>query len=157
MKYMTMVDPSPARSTGIWRRSVPRSGVRPFAFTWASHRMNAQPTKRPTITMGMTGEKPAMVNGGSIGSISPHELALTRASTTRPIASADSATPTKSNRLFAGRRAPSPICRTSGRIATRMMMVSAPNTQRHEKYVVTQPPMSGPAAAAAPAIPPRMP
>ena len=38
-----------------------------------------------------------------------------------------------------------------------MAMVSAANTQRHENSLVTQPPMSGPAAAAAPATPPRMP
>ena len=40
---------------------------------------------------------------------------------------------------------------------TATMTTSPTKTLRHEKYVVTNPPMSGPAAIAAAAMPPTMP
>ena len=87
----------------------------------------------PSTTMGMTGEKPPMVNGGLTALTSPHELALTSASTMRPIDTAERAVPTTSNRPCLSLRGPSPMRGTSGSTATAMRMVSAANTQRHEK------------------------
>ena len=107
------------------------------------------------MTMGIVGEKPTTVNGGLIGLMKPQVLAETRASTVVPMATADSATPGMSNRPVVVVVDRSLILPLSGRISAMIMMVSAPNTQRQLRYVVAQPPMRGPAAAAAPATPPR--
>ena len=63
-------------------------GVQPRAAAVRSHSMNAQARSKPTMTMGIVGEKPTTVNGGSIGLMKPQVLAETRASTVVPIATA---------------------------------------------------------------------
>jgi len=82
------------------------------------------------MTMGIVGEKPTTVNGGSIGLIKPQVLAETRASTVVPIARPERATPGMSNRPVFVVVDRSLIFPLSGRISAMIMMVSAPNTQR---------------------------
>ena len=110
---------------------------------------------RPHRTSGMVGAKPNTSKGGLSGRMKPHELADTNARTTTPMDNAESTTPVRSKRDDREGTGRSLILPLSGKISRTIMMVSAAKTQRQLKYVVTQPPIKGPAAAAAPAIPPR--
>ena len=94
----------------------------------------------------MLGESPAQDGPPGFDRIHPHVPVLSTPKTNNPSPAAESTAPTTSRcgRFSTGASA---ILRVSRRmIAT--ITTSPANTQRHEKYVVQKPPISGPTATA---------
>ena len=76
--------------------------------------------------------------------------------TKSPMPATDNPTPTKSSFGF-GTTAGASVMSPDARSTPRTMSASAPKATRQLRYVVTQPPMSGPKAAPAAATPKRIP
>ena len=97
-----------------------------------------------------------LIVSAPVGVIRPHELLLRIPNTARPRPSADSPAPTTSSGVRSG-RGPSRILRTPKARMAITTTVSPANTSRQVQALVTKPPISGPAATPAPAIPPSIP
>ena len=119
-------------------------------------------TIAPAAMMNGTTESPngvifvPLTVSAPVGVISPHELLLRTPKTTRPRPRADSATPGMSSFsvLTAGE---SLMCLIPKARMPTTTTVSPAKTTRQVRALVTNPPISGPAATAAPAMPPRSP
>ena len=120
----------------------------------------APSSARPPSTRNGTGEKlsgvisvPLMV-GGVRGLTNPHTLLRRIANTIRPSPLDDSATPTMSRlRAPLGDREPRGICPRNSRMMDHDDGLGGEHVAPGD-FVVTQPPMSGPAAIAMAATPP---
>jgi hypothetical protein len=94
-----------------------------------------------------------LTTGGNFGTTHPQVLLCRIASTTRAKPTADSAAPTTSSFGLRAATGAGFIRFRNSRIP--MTMTTSPaKTRRHVNVVVTQPPISGPAAIAAAATPP---
>src|SRR5436190_8204965 len=122
------------------------SGSSPRASRRASHREKSQMTNNPARTSHTVGESPAQDGAPDFGWIQPHSPERRIPKTSRPSPSADSTAPTMSKRGRLSRGA-SAILRVKRRM-TITSTTSPAKTQRHEKYVVQNPPISGPTATA---------
>ncbi len=122
------------------------SGSWPCSTRRVCHWKKSQSTSPPASTSQTVGDSPAQDGPSGRGWIQPHSPERRTPKTTSASPSAESTAPTKSScgRSSTGASA---IRRASRRIA--MTRTTSPaNTQRHEKYVVQKPPMSGPTATA---------
>ena len=91
-------------------------------------------------------DRPSHDRAVGFGITKPHSPALRMAKTTRPRPSAERPVPTRSSRTR-----PSGSASAIRRLRTRIAITtrtSPAKTQRHDRYVVKSPPMSGPAATA---------
>ena len=94
----------------------------------------------------IVGERPAHDGPPALGWIQPHSAERSTPNTSSPRPSAESTAPTMSS-LGCFSTGASAIRRVRSRIAS-TSTTSPANTQRHEKYVVQKPPISGPTATA---------
>ena len=129
-------------------RSIPgrTSGSSPRETRRASQREKSQITNSPARISHTVGERPAHDGPSALGWIQPHSPERSTPNTSSPSPAADSTVPTTSRRGRVSEGA-SAIRRVSTRM-TRTITTSPAKTHRHEKYVVKNPPISGPVAMA---------
>ena len=122
------------------------SGSPPRDSTRACQRKKSQITNSPARMSHTVGERPAQSGPPGFGWIQPHSLERRTPKTSSARPSADRTAPTRSSfgRSSTGASA---IRRVRRRIAS-TITTSPAKTQRHEKYVVKKPPISGPTATA---------
>ena len=122
------------------------SGSWPCDSRRACQRKKTQITKSPPSTSQIVGDSPAHDGPPALGWIQPHSPERSTPKTSSPRPRAESTAPTTSScgRSSAGASA---IRRVRSRI-TSTITTSPAKTQRHEKYVVQKPPISGPTATA---------
>ncbi len=156
MRFWLIIVSSPARRAGRSSRDRCTSGSVRLATRRRSQETKAYSTSAEAAITNRVGAKPNTVNGGFRGWTQPQVPLWSTPRTPRPRPVADSVAPTPSNRGRGPVRGTSLIARLAISIAT-TTTTSPANTSRQVRYVVTQPPSSGPTAMPAPASPPMTP
>ena len=108
--------------------------------------MKSQRTKIPASTSQTTGEMPNQLGPPDLGWNQPQTPDLRTPKTISPRPSADRTPPTTSS--FGRSSGTESCCLREKKRITAASSTSPANTQRHEKYVVAKPPISGPTATA---------
>ena len=123
------------------------SGSCPRDSRRASQRKKSQITNSPARISQTVGDRPAHDGPSGFGWIQPHSLERSTPKTSSPSPSAERTAPTTSScGRVSDRRVGDPAA--SRTRITSTSTTSPAKTQRHEKYVVQKPPMSGPTATA---------
>jgi hypothetical protein len=137
---------SPPQSRAFRSIDVRTSGSRPAATTLSSQAKNSQTIASPARISHNVGDTPSHDGPSGFGWTQPHSPDRRTPKTARPRPVADSTTPIRSRRKRPSGGA-SCILRVSARMPS-TITTSPAKTSRQVQYVVTRPPINGPAATA---------